>query len=149
MRIILPKCHFAKTEIEWLGHKFTQSGIAPLQTKTAAILNLTVPKNLKQLLSFLGSVHCLGKFIPKLSQLCHTLRPLLKTNAKIGWNDELETLFQANKNKNSNVTENTHYNPHLETWIKCGASRAGLGAALEQRSPTGWHTVAFASRFLN
>ena len=27
-------------------------------------------------------------------------------------------------------------------------SRAGLGAALEQRSPTGRHTVAFAFRFL-
>ena len=37
----------------------------------------------------------------------------------------------------------------METRIKCDASRAGLGAALEQRSPTGWHTVAFASRFLN
>ena len=37
----------------------------------------------------------------------------------------------------------------METRIKCNASRAALGAALEQRSPTGWHTVAFASRFLN
>ena len=31
LRLNLPKCHFAKTEIEWLGHKFTQSGIAPLE----------------------------------------------------------------------------------------------------------------------
>ena len=37
----------------------------------------------------------------------------------------------------------------METRIKCDASRAGLGAALEQRTPTDWHTVAFASRFLN
>ena len=37
----------------------------------------------------------------------------------------------------------------METRIKCDASRAGLGAALEQLSPTGWHTVAFASRYLN
>ena len=37
----------------------------------------------------------------------------------------------------------------METRIKCDASRAGLVAAIEQRSPTGWHTVAFASRFLN
>ena len=36
----------------------------------------------------------------------------------------------------------------MENRIKCDASRAGLGAALEQPSPTGWHTVAFASRFL-
>ena len=37
----------------------------------------------------------------------------------------------------------------MENQINCYASSAGLGAALEQRSPTGWHTVAFASHFLN
>ena len=57
LRINLSKCHFAKTEIEWLGHKFTHSGIAPLESKTAAILSLSAPKTLKQLRSFLGSVH--------------------------------------------------------------------------------------------
>ena len=29
--INLPKCNFAKTKIERLGHKFSQSGIAPLE----------------------------------------------------------------------------------------------------------------------
>ena len=149
LRITLPKCHFAKTEIEWLEHKFTQSGFQPLESKTAAILSLSAPKNLKQLRSFLGSVHYIGKFIPNLSQLCHPLRPLLKKNTEFVWNDEHETHFQSIKNKVANATENTHYNPHLETRIKCDASRVGLGAALEQGSPTGWHTVAFASRFLN
>ena len=149
LRIDLPKCHFAKTEIEWLGHEFIQSGIAPLETKTSEILNLTAPKNLKHLRSFLGSVHYLSNFIPNRSQLCHPLRPSLKKNTKLVRNDKLETHFQAIKNKFANATENTHYNPHLETRIKCNASRAGLGAALEQRSPTGWHPVAFASRFLS
>ena len=147
LRINILKCHFAKTEIEWLGHKFTQSGIAPPESKN--ILSLPAPNNLKQLRSFLGSVHYIGKFIPNLSQLCHPLRPLLKKNIKFVWNDEHETHFQSIKNKVANATENTHYNPHLETRIKCDASRAGLGAVLEQRSPTGWHAVAFASRFLN
>ena len=148
LRINLPKCHFAKTEVEWLGHKYTQSGIAPLATKTAASLNLTGPKNLKQLRSVLGSVHYLGKFIPNLSQFCHPLRLLLKKNYKISFT-KLETHFRLFKVKVANATENTHYNPHLETPVKCDAIRAGLEAALEQRSATGWHTVAFSSRFLN
>ena len=78
LQINLPESHFAKTEIEPLRRKFTQSGIAPFETKTAANLSLTAPKKLKQLQSFLGSVHYLGKFIPNLSQLCNPLRPLLK-----------------------------------------------------------------------
>ena len=149
LRINLPNGYFAKTEIEWLGHKFTQSGIAPFESKTAAILSLSAPKNLKQLRSFLGSVHYLGKLIPNLSQLCHPLRPLIKKNTKFVWNDEHETHFQSIRKKVANATENTHYNPQFETRIKCDASRVGLGAALEQRSPTGWHTVAFPARFLN
>ena len=47
------------------------------------------------------------------------------------------------------TTENKHFNPDLETRIKCDASRKGLGCALEQRTPNGWHTVAFASPFFN
>ena len=37
----------------------------------------------------------------------------------------------------------------METRIKCDASKAELGAALEPRSPIGWHKIAFASRFPN
>ena len=61
----------------------------------------------------------------------------------------MKLTFMQLKNRVAIATENTHYNPHLETRIKCDASRAGLGATLEQRSPTSWHTVSFASRFLN
>ena len=34
LRINLPKCHFAKQEISWLGYNITQSGTSPLETKT-------------------------------------------------------------------------------------------------------------------
>ena len=98
---------------------------------------------------FLDSVHYLGKFILNLSHLCHPLRPLLKKNTKYIWTDELEIHFHSIENKFANASANLYYNPHLETRIICDASRAGLGAALEQQSPTGWHTAAFASHFLN
>ena len=78
LRVNLQKCHFAKTEIEWLGYKFTRTGISPLESKTAAILTIPPPTTLKRSISFLGSVHYIGKFIPHLAQLCHPLRPLLK-----------------------------------------------------------------------
>ena len=82
-------------------------------------------------------------------QLCHPPRQLLNENTKIIWNNELETPFLHIKNQVGNATDNTRFNPHLETRIKCDGSRAGLGAAVEQRSPTGWHTFAFASQFIN
>ena len=60
LRINFQKCHFAKTEIEWLGYKFTQTGISPLESETAAILTIPPPTTLKRLRSFLGSVHYIG-----------------------------------------------------------------------------------------
>ena len=72
LRINLPKWHFAETEKEWLGYKFSQSGIAPLETKTSAILILPAPTNLEQLRHFLDSVYYLSEIIPYVSQLCQT-----------------------------------------------------------------------------
>ena len=96
----------------------------------------------------MGSFHHLGKLIPNLSQLCYPLRNLLKKNTKFIWTDEHEKQFTLIKEKIAETTENKDFNPDLGTRIKCDASRKGLGCALEQRTPNGWHTVAFASRIL-
>ena len=78
LRINLSKCHFAKHQINGLGFTFSQNGVNPIESKTAAIAEINAPKTLKQLRSFLGSVHHLSKFIPNLAKICHPLRPLLK-----------------------------------------------------------------------
>ena len=49
LRINLQKCHFAKTEIEWLGYKFKQTEISPLESKTAAILTIPPPTTLEDI----------------------------------------------------------------------------------------------------
>ena len=149
LRINLQKCHLAKTEIEWLGYKFTQTEILPLESKTAAILTIPPPTTPKPLRSFLGSVHYIGKFIPPLAQLCHPFRPLLKKSVKFIWREEHTKHFNLNKEKIANSTENSHYNPKLDVRVKCDASRSGLGAALEQNTPDGCKPIAFASQFLN
>ena len=114
LRINLQKCHFAESEIEWLGYKFTQTGISPLESKTAAILTIPPPTTLKRLSSFIGSVHYIGKFIPHLAQLCHPLRSLLKKSVKFIWTEEHTKHFNLIKEKIANSTEKSHYNPKLD-----------------------------------
>ena len=149
LRINLPKCNFGKLEIDWLGYHISQSGISPLETKTAAILALEAPKTIKKLRSFLGSVHYIIKLIPNVAQISHPLRPLLNKSSKFLWTTEHENCFIEIKNRIANATANSHYNPQLETRVNCDASRSGLGAALEQLTVDGWKPIAFASRFLN
>ena len=141
LRINLPKCHFAKQEISWLGYNITQTGISPLETKTSSILSLQPPNTLEKLRSFLGSADYISKFIPNLAPLCHALRPLLRKSTKYIWTDDHTTHFNAIKTRIANHTENIHYNPQLETRIKCDASCSGLGAALEQLTVDGWKPI--------
>ena len=143
VRIKLPKSHFGKLEIDWLGYHISQSVISPLESKTAAILALEAPKTLTKLRSFLGSVHYIGKFIPNLAQISHPLRPLLKKTSKFIWTEEHEKCFNEIKICIANATANSHYNSQLETRVKCDASRSGLGAALEQLTVDGWKPIAF------
>ena len=109
---------FCKNKIEWLGHSITHTGITPLSNKADAIEKLSSPTNLKNLRSFMGSVHHLGEFIPNLSQLCYPLRPLLKKNTKFIWTAEHDEQFKLIKVKIAETTENRHFNPDLKTRIK-------------------------------
>ena len=151
MAISLNKCKFGCKEVEWLGFIINEYGTIPMHKKTEAITNLQHPKTFKQLKSFMGSIHHLNKFIPNLAQLCTPLRPLLSSSSKFHyvWNQEHEKAFQTILTAVRNITENRHFVSNRETRIVCDASREGIGAALEQETPDGWGTVAYASRFLN
>ena len=106
LAIILQRSEYAKTTIEWLGFTITPSGITPSITKTEAITKLDNPNTLKQLRSFLGSVHHLTKFVPNLAELSEQIRPLLKKNAegknnKLDWKEEHSSAF-------NNIKEQIH-----------------------------------------
>ena len=64
--INLPKCHFAKLEINWLGYHISQSRMSLIERKTSSILSLEAPKILNKLCSFLVSVQYISKFFPNL-----------------------------------------------------------------------------------
>ena len=72
-----------------------------------------------------------------------------KENIKFVWTDVQEKDFNQIKKIIAEATENKQFNSGSETRIKCNAPRKGLGCALEQRIRDVWHTVAFASCFLN
>ena len=151
MAISIDKCKFGCREVEWLGFIINEHGTTPMHKKTDAIINLPYPKTFKQLKSFMGSVHHLNKFFPNLAQLCNPLRPLLSTANKFNfnWSEENGKAFKNILNAVKNITENRHFVSDRDTRIVCDASREGIGAALEQNTPNGWATIAYASRFLN
>ena len=73
LAIKLQKCEFAKKQITWLGYKITPTGITPTKKNCKSINKLETPKTLKQLRSFMGCIHHLIKFTPRLAELSEPL----------------------------------------------------------------------------
>ena len=149
LAISLDKCKFA---FELLVFTINSEGTKPLIKNTEAIEKLSHPKTFKQLESFMGSIHHLTRYIPNLPQTAAALRPLLKNaekNRPINWLPEHNSAFKNIIQLVAKITQNEHFDQHLDTRIVCDASSTGLGAALEQQSADGWVAIAYASRFLN
>ena len=128
LAISLQKCEFAKQEIEWLGFKITPHGVTPLITKTEALQKLDIPKTLKQLRSFMGSIHHLIKFIPHLAEISEPLRPLLKkenvtTSNKLKWEEKHTKTFENIKTQIEKIVENKPFDVDKDTRVKCDASK--------------------------
>ena len=113
-------------------------------------MNLKLPTIQKQFRSFLGSVHHLAKFIPKLATLCQRYSEIYyRKTPKYVWTENHQLDFETIKNNIRNLTKNNHYDIKRNTRVKTDASRSGLGAVLEQETCNGWETISYASRFLN
>ena len=154
LAIKLQKCEFAKKKITWLGYEITPTGITPTKKKCESINKLETPKTLKQLRSFMGCIHHLIKFTPRLSELSEPLRPLLsksntKAQNKLDWKEKHTKAFENIKKQIINITENKHFDISKDTRVKSDASKKGLGACLVQKHGHIWKPVAYASMFLN
>ena len=81
MKLNPAKCVFARTELIFLGHKVTGSGVKPDPSKISAIIDMPIPSTVKELQRSMGMVNYLGKFLPSLSKVSEPLQKLLDKDA--------------------------------------------------------------------
>ena len=138
------KCKWAVKETDFLGHYLTPNGVKPWSKKVRAILEMTRPRTLKQLRSFLGMVNYYCYMWPKRS---HILNPLTRLTGatKFEWNDECEKAFQQMKAVISTDCLLTYSNHNHPFDIETDASDSQIGAVIKQKGKP----VAYYSRKLN
>ena len=73
------KCTIAARQVSFLGHVVPDSGIMPDPVKIEAVNNISSPRNIKNIRSFLGLAGYYRKFIPMFSSIA---APLLKLTQK-------------------------------------------------------------------
>ena len=58
LKIKREKCKFMESKVCYLGHKIDCNGLHPLDDKVKAIVEAPAPRNVTELKSYLGLLHC-------------------------------------------------------------------------------------------
>jgi len=149
IKLKLNKCNFAKTTISFLGYDISHKQITPSFSNIEAIKKLIIPKNKKQLQSFLGSINVYNRFIHNYSRIRNPLNKLLKKNSQYLWTDECQKAFQTLKDVLISHPILKLYNHNYKCHLFVDASQLGLGAVLKQEHPDGnLYPISFHSRTL-
>ncbi|XP_015072557.1 uncharacterized protein LOC107016671 [Solanum pennellii] len=98
------KCAFGVPSIKLLGFIVSKRGIELEPSKIKAIEELPPTNTKKEVMSFLGRLNYISRFIAQSTVVCDPIFKLLKKDALTKWIEECQTTFVAIKNYLSNPT---------------------------------------------
>ena len=87
------KSCFFKKEVTYLGHKITDKGILPDDSKYDRIKNYPIPQYADDVRRYVAFCNCYRKFIPNFALKAKPLKTLLKKNTKFEWTQECQEAF--------------------------------------------------------
>lgn len=146
LTINLKKCHFFKTDLEFLGYHIKEGCVMPNETKVEAVKDFPVPKTAHQLRQFIGLISYFRKFIKNCALLTSPLTKLLKKDTPWTWNAEHEKAFHLLKAKLSSDSILSIYDPNKENILYTDASREGIAGIMMQVTEEGEKPVHYYSR---
>ena len=137
LKVRASKCQFMMQKVEYLGHLIDKDGIRPTPAKVKAICNAPVPKNVKELLSFLGIMTYYSKYLPSRADKLAPLYELLRKGSRWRWGSEQQESFRWAQNALTSDSLLAHYRSGQQLVLVCDASPVGIGAVLAQRETDG------------
>ena len=144
------KCHFIRTEVEYLGHVISPEGLKTNEKLVAAVKEFPTPKDLKELRRFLGLSSYYRRFIPQFAKLAGPLHDLTRDGVAFNWTESHRKAFELIKQRLVKAPVLSYPSFSKDFILETDASAQGLGAILSQEQEDGQvHPVAYASRALS
>jgi len=138
------KCDFWISEVAFLGHVISAEGVAVDPAKIDAIVAWEVPKNVRDIRSFLGLASYYRKFVQGFSSIARPMTQLLRKDVPFEWSVECQASFELLKEKLTTAPVLALPDGTEDFVVYTDASGAGLGCVLHQRD----RVIAYASRQL-
>jgi hypothetical protein len=79
------KSHFSMQEGKLLGHIVSKDGIRIDPKRVEAIQTISLPRNKKEIQSFLGRINFLRRFMPNFVEIVKLITYMLKKNYEVKW----------------------------------------------------------------
>ena len=144
LKLSRSKCEIRRSELKYVGHLLTQDGVKPDPEKVRAVQSMNKPENKQELLTFLGFVQYLGKFMPRMSDVSAPLRKLTEKSVVWNWSKEHDVSFNVLKAMASDAPVLRYFDPKLPLTLSVDASSKGIGAVILQEG----QPIAYGSRAL-
>lgn len=133
-----------------MGHLISENGVKPDPSKIVAVTQFPVPKNTKDIKSFLGFLGYYRKFIKDFSGLSKPLTKLLKKDVPFLWTSEQQLAFETLKNLLISGPILQYPDTNKPFILTTDASNYSVGAVLSQVNDDGHDLpIAYASRTMN
>lgn len=150
LTINVTKSKFCMKEIRYLGHIVGNGSIKADPSKVDAISNFPVPRNVRQVRSFLGMCGWYQRYISGYAAIASPITDLLGKHDKFVWSTEANAAFEELKVRMTSAPVLSHPDFTKPFVIQCDASKTGIGGVLYQLDDNGdEHPIAFMSRKLN
>jgi hypothetical protein len=142
------KCEFSTPSTAFLGFVISATGIDMDESKVKSIFEWPIPRNLRDVQSFLGFTNFYRRFIKEYSLIASPLTSLTRKDTPFVWSDECEEAFQSLKRSFTSASLLRHYDPTRPAIVETDASGYAIAAVLSQYFDNRLHPVAFLSRKL-
>ena len=140
------KCHFAQSQVKYLGHVVSAKGICPDPEKIKAIEEFPAPQNVKSVRSFLGLCNYYRRFVQDFAQIAAPLNKLTRKNVPFRWDDKCAQAFSKLKHAltSAPILAYPDFTKPFELYVD--ASLDGIGMCLGQHQNGKEVAIAYAGR---
>ena len=132
LQLHVDKCMFGCKEITYLGQIFANNTVKPIPSRVDAIKQMPLPRDRKELRSFLGALNQFQEYILNYRNIVSPLDKLTSKNEPFEWNEERVKAFEEAKLALSSETILTTFSPDLEHIVETDACDWAIGACLKQ-----------------
>uniref|UniRef100_A0A670K5Z9 Gypsy retrotransposon integrase-like protein 1 n=1 Tax=Podarcis muralis TaxID=64176 RepID=A0A670K5Z9_PODMU len=147
----LEKCQFHAREVEFLGYRLSDRGLAMDPGKVQAVLEWKAPQTRKDVQRFLGFSNFYRKFNRNFADLTAPITDCLSSKKKFVWTESAQQSFERLKKAFASEEQLLHVDLQKPMRLETDASDRAIGAVLLQpgRSQHTWRPCAAFSRKLN